>query len=199
MKMTAMRMMLAAALALPAVSGIQVAAAQDYPTRPITVHHSVRRRQRQRRRQPHHAGQDVEIDGAADHRRKPAGRRRQHRHRRWARKAAPDGYTLVGGGSGPVAANISLYKNARLRSAKGPRDDLAVRGLHHRRGREHEPADQVAQGTGRTRQGQSRQAQLRLGRHRQLAASGRRVFRAGHRHEAHATCPIATSRSTVPT
>jgi tripartite-type tricarboxylate transporter receptor subunit TctC len=28
-----------------------------------------------------------------------------------AAKAAPDGYTLVGGGSGPVAANLTLYKN----------------------------------------------------------------------------------------
>ena len=28
-----------------------------------------------------------------------------------AAKAAPDGYTLVGAGSGPIAANISLYKN----------------------------------------------------------------------------------------
>ncbi len=26
-------------------------------------------------------------------------------------RAAPDGYTLVGAGSGPVAANISLYKD----------------------------------------------------------------------------------------
>jgi tripartite-type tricarboxylate transporter receptor subunit TctC len=26
-------------------------------------------------------------------------------------KAAPDGYTLIGGGSGPVAANVSLYKS----------------------------------------------------------------------------------------
>ena len=26
-------------------------------------------------------------------------------------KAAPDGYTLIGGGSGPVAANLALYKN----------------------------------------------------------------------------------------
>ena len=32
------------------------------------------------------------------------------RHRCTARKAAPDGYTLVGGGSGPVAANLALYK-----------------------------------------------------------------------------------------
>jgi tripartite-type tricarboxylate transporter receptor subunit TctC len=28
-----------------------------------------------------------------------------------AAKATPDGYTLVGGGSGPVAANLALYKN----------------------------------------------------------------------------------------
>ena len=26
-------------------------------------------------------------------------------------KAAPDGYTLIGGGSGPIAANITLYKD----------------------------------------------------------------------------------------
>ena len=26
-------------------------------------------------------------------------------------KAAPDGYTIVGGGSGPVAANVTLYKS----------------------------------------------------------------------------------------
>src|SRR5438105_6536631 len=26
-------------------------------------------------------------------------------------KAAPDGYTIVGGGSGPVAANLTLYKS----------------------------------------------------------------------------------------
>src|ERR1700741_2204989 len=28
-----------------------------------------------------------------------------------AARAAPDGYTLVGAGSGPIAANIYLYKN----------------------------------------------------------------------------------------
>src|SRR6516225_7808812 len=28
-----------------------------------------------------------------------------------AAKAAPDGYTIVGGGSGPVAANVTLYKH----------------------------------------------------------------------------------------
>ena len=28
-----------------------------------------------------------------------------------AARAAPDGYTLLGGGSGPVAANVTLYKH----------------------------------------------------------------------------------------
>jgi hypothetical protein len=28
-----------------------------------------------------------------------------------AARAAPDGYTLLGGGSGPIAANMALYKN----------------------------------------------------------------------------------------
>ena len=61
-------------------------------------HHSVCRRQRQRRGQPHHARPDVEVDGSADHRRKPAGRRWQYWHAA-GRPAAPDGYTLIGGGS----------------------------------------------------------------------------------------------------
>src|SRR6476661_693264 len=26
-------------------------------------------------------------------------------------RATPDGYTIIGGGSGPVAANLSLYRN----------------------------------------------------------------------------------------
>jgi tripartite-type tricarboxylate transporter receptor subunit TctC len=37
-------------------------------------------------------------------------------------KAPPDGYTLIGGGSGPVAANVSLYKNLGY----DPLTDLAM-------------------------------------------------------------------------
>ncbi|HEY7244392.1 MAG TPA: tripartite tricarboxylate transporter substrate-binding protein [Xanthobacteraceae bacterium] len=37
-------------------------------------------------------------------------------------KAAPDGYTIIGGGSGPVAANLSLYKSLGY----DPEKDLAM-------------------------------------------------------------------------
>src|SRR5712671_3545957 len=33
-------------------------------------------------------------------------------------KATPDGYTLIGGGSGPVAANLALYKNVAYTTEK---------------------------------------------------------------------------------
>ena len=39
-----------------------------------------------------------------------------------AARAAPDGYTLVGAGSGPIAANIYLYKNLGY----DPQKELAV-------------------------------------------------------------------------
>lgn len=39
-----------------------------------------------------------------------------------AAKAAPDGYTILGGGSGPVAANVTLYKHLGY----DPRTDLAI-------------------------------------------------------------------------
>ncbi|MFL5066577.1 MAG: Bug family tripartite tricarboxylate transporter substrate binding protein [Xanthobacteraceae bacterium] len=39
-----------------------------------------------------------------------------------AAKAAPDGYTLVGAGSGPIAANLSLYKNLGY----DPEKELAI-------------------------------------------------------------------------
>ena len=57
-----------------------------------------------------------------------------------AARAAPDGYTLVGAGSGPIAANIYLYKNLGYDPYKELDDHLAVRRLHHRRGGEHQAA-----------------------------------------------------------
>src|SRR5262245_56810673 len=37
-------------------------------------------------------------------------------------RSAPDGYTLIGGGSGPVAANLTLYKSLGY----DPENDLAI-------------------------------------------------------------------------
>ena len=97
-------------------------------------------------------------------------------------RATPDGYTLIGGGSGPVAANLSLYKSLGYDPREGPGDDLAVRGLHHRGRGEQDAEHQHAQGTDRTLQGQSWR-QLRLGWERQLAASRRRILPAGRGRE----------------
>ena len=48
-----------------------------------------------------------------------------------AAKAAPDGYTLVGAASGPLAANLTLYKELGFDPQENCHD-LAVRQLHHR-------------------------------------------------------------------
>jgi len=110
MKMTAMRMVLGAALSLSGLSGIQVAAAQDYPTRPITYI------------LPFAGGSasDVVSRIMLDKMSKSMGQPIIVENRPGAggnigtaigAKAKPDGYTLIGGGSGPVAANMTLYKN----------------------------------------------------------------------------------------
>ena len=103
------RIMLGAALGLTSLTGIQVAAAQDYPTRPITV------------LIPFAGGSasDVVSRIMLDRMSKSMGQPIIIENRPGAggnigtaigAKAAPDGYTLIGGGSGPVAANLTLYK-----------------------------------------------------------------------------------------
>ena len=87
-----------------------------------------------------------------------------------AARATPDGYTLVATGSGPAAINKALYKRPRLRDREGFRADLAGRGLSHRHRGEHEASGEVADRDDRLCQGATEPAQLRLGRHRQLAA-----------------------------
>jgi hypothetical protein len=106
--------------------------------------------------------------------------RRQYRHRDG--KAAPDGYTIVGGGSGPVAANLTLYKSL----ATIPKDlemispfagftivivvskSLPVHSLKELIDYECPP-----------------RTELWVGRDWQLAASRRRVFRSGDGREDH--------------
>ena len=91
-------------------------------------------------------------------------------------KAAPDGYTLVLGGTGTLAINPTLYPNVGY----DPRKDFAPVGLI---GTERSSCSWCIRRSRRTsikelialRQGQSRQAQLRLGRRRQRHPSRRRV------------------------
>ncbi len=110
MKATTRRAMLAAAAALMAGAATHGASAQQYPTRPITVII------------PFAGGSasDVVSRIMLDKMSKSMGQTIIIENRPGAggnsgtalgAKAAPDGYTLIGGGSGPVAANLALYKS----------------------------------------------------------------------------------------
>jgi tripartite-type tricarboxylate transporter receptor subunit TctC len=99
-----------AALALASVVGSSVTHAQDYPTKPITViipfaggsaSDVVSRIMLEKMSKS--LGQPIIIEN-----RPGAG---GNTGTALAAKASPDGYTLVGGGSGPVGANAVLYKN----------------------------------------------------------------------------------------
>ena len=97
-------------ITLPAIFGDTSAEAQTYPSRPITViipfaggsaSDVVSRIMLERMSRS--MGQPIIIEnrpGAGGNTGTAA-----------AARAAPDGYTLVGAGSGPVAANMALYKN----------------------------------------------------------------------------------------
>jgi len=110
MKTTAMQLTLGAALALTSLLGGQIAGAQEYPTRAITViipfaggsaSDVVSRIMLDKMSKS--MGQPIVVEnrpGAGGNSGTAAGA-----------KAAPDGYTLIGGGSGPIAANLTLYKN----------------------------------------------------------------------------------------
>jgi tripartite-type tricarboxylate transporter receptor subunit TctC len=110
MKTTARQIALGAALALASLLGGRIAGAQEYPTRAITViipfaggsaSDVVSRIMLDKMSKS--MGQPIVVEnrpGAGGNSGTAAGA-----------KAAPDGYTLIGGGSGPVAANVTLYKN----------------------------------------------------------------------------------------
>lgn len=100
----------AATLALTVLAGATAAQAQNYPTRPITViipfaggsaSDVVSRIMLERMSRS--MGQPIIVEN------KPGAGGNSGTLQ--AARSAPDGYTLLGGGSGPVAANLSLYKN----------------------------------------------------------------------------------------
>jgi tripartite-type tricarboxylate transporter receptor subunit TctC len=110
MKLFGRLFLLGAAVLLATISAIGGARAADYPTRPITAiipfaggsaSDVVSRIMFERMSKS--MGQPIVVEnrpgaggnnGTAD-----------------AAKAAPDGYTILGSGSGPVAANVTLYKH----------------------------------------------------------------------------------------
>jgi tripartite-type tricarboxylate transporter receptor subunit TctC len=104
------RLWLGASVALAVTLGGTFAGAQQYPTRAITViipfaggsaSDVVSRIMFDKMSK--NMGQPIIVDnrpGAGGNTGTAAGA-----------KADPDGYTLIGGGSGPVAANLTLYKN----------------------------------------------------------------------------------------
>jgi tripartite-type tricarboxylate transporter receptor subunit TctC len=109
MKSFARALVLGASLTLAAIAG-GTAQAADYPTRPITAiipfaggsaSDVVSRILFERMSRS--MGQPIVVEN-----RPGAG---GNNGSAYAAKASPDGYTLLGGGSGPVAANVTLYKH----------------------------------------------------------------------------------------
>jgi tripartite-type tricarboxylate transporter receptor subunit TctC len=113
--------MLGAGLALTLLFGDRPASAQDYPSRPITViipfaggsaSDVVSRIMFDKMSK--NMGQPIVVEnrpGAGGNSGTLQGAR-----------SAPDGYTLIGGGSGPVAANLTLYKSLGY----DPENDLEI-------------------------------------------------------------------------
>jgi len=116
------RSFLTSAVAAAVLIGVAGAAsAQDYPTRPITAI------------VPFAGGSasDVVSRILFDHMSKSLGQPIVVENRPGAggntgtadaAKAAPDGYTIVGAGSGPIAANVTLYKQLEY----DPQKDLVT-------------------------------------------------------------------------
>ena len=182
-------------LALCAIFAATPAVAQqDYPNRPITLV------------VPYAAGggNDVMARSVAEKMSKALGQNIVVENRagaggsiatRQVARAAPDGYTLVLGGTGTLAVNPTTLRERRLRPPQGFRAGRADRhGATHSRdqsqraGKNRPRVDRVGkEGTG--------QAQLRLSRCRQRHPSRRRAVRDDGRNPArsralqrHRTC-----------
>ena len=106
-------------------------------------------------------------------------------------RAQPDGYTLMVGTDAMMTSNVYLYKStpfdpvkdfAPITYAGANIICLAVTPI----------AGQLGGRPDRLRQGQSRQAAVRLVRHRLAASSRRRAPAPEDRHR-HRTCPIAAA------
>ena len=170
-----------------------VPAAQDYPTRPITLV------------VPYSAGggNDVMARVVADKMSKTLGQQIVIENRggaggtiatRQIAKAAPDGYTLGLGGTGTLAINPTLYANVGY----DPRKDFAPVGLiatsalvvcvHP------VAAGALDPGADRARQEGAGQAELCVGRDRQRHPSRPRIVRDARRHPADA-CSLQGQRA----
>ena len=168
-------------LALLLILGAGGAFADDYPSQPIrlivpfaaggAVDAVARVLAHAARREPRPADRD----------RQPRRRRRHHRHGRGRESRRPTATRCCSMHSG-LTYMPGLYRKLPFDPVEGFRRHHH-RGLRQlRAGGEQRSAVQVGRRADRLRQGQSRQADLRLGRDRLDAASGRRVLQARRRH-----------------
>ena len=114
-------------------------------------------------------------------RRQPAGRRRQHRRR----PRRQGGARRLHGGDGRAVDPRGQPQPVRedaLRRGQGLRADHAGRDHAERAGGQPVAAGQFGPRTHRLRQGQSRQARVRVGQQRQRRPPRRRALQGRHRH-----------------
>ena len=105
---------------------------------------------------------------------------------REAARAEADGYTLLMSSASGQVIQSARVPQRRLRCGQELcADRPGRRGLHHS-GDQSVAAVQIRPRAGGLRQGQSGQAQLRVGRNRHLAAPGRRIVQVGGRRRSRA-------------
>ena len=107
-------------------------------------------------------------------------------------KAAPDGYTIGIVSAGALAISASMEKVAYDTLKDLAADHAGRQSAGNAGGGDQRPRQQHER-AGRAGQGETRQAQLRLDRPRQHAASGRRVVQA-HRQNRHRARALSAAR-----
>ena len=180
---------LSSASALSSMGAPNIVRAQARLAQPLRQgHRSVRGRRRDRHHRAHHRQPAVGGLGPAGRDREPRRRRRQHRHgrgrpvrARWLHDAAE----LCRPGDQPLSLSVAV-----LRSGRRLRAGLAdLPAAEHHGGAEF-VAGEIGEGLHRLCQGQPGQDHLRLGRHRHLGASVRRIVQAHGRHR-DAACALS--------